>query len=735
MFSTQQIACADNIRQKFLQTRIRYALLRAQCQAGKTGAFHRLIREMFENGDITHAYIICGSNELTLRQQAEEDAQKYNPEYYRTREHDRHEEEQTIQVFFRQDFKNANNFCIRNALIICDETHLVQRIDQELAAFLRRFNISMDGNPEALVANNCYVVSVDATPYSEIASLAHKETPFEKIVVTLEPGEGYVGTEVYYNTNKQMMPTFSLTAIENRRKFVDLVHQTRCPSPNRNTYVMMRLNTSRANYETERHIRNLAVENGWDVLQYTSESRDIAITRREQQELNAKTRRVIPYTCMEDEPARPTIIIVRGCLRAGKVVPKYYVNFVWEGARMSNTDAVVQGLLGRMCGYRNRAGDQQEDIVIDITKLRTDYLPLIFVPESSLKIDTKKEISACEIQRSFMDPILMPRKGTCLSRGTIANVTEHGKTQSPPIRLMWPNHNAAAADQDDDPEWLPCQNEDASDDLIRRECMQLLRRPENIAIVADHPTMTRQQKNEIIERIRAPMAGNDTLRQNICIRNCKRGSSQTAVDYYKKTCESFSKNTTNTERANENGTPFTFIVTFPRFRGLLMPGTNIRHLYVIFYTNAKRDIGMSSVDLKARIPSTTKKCMFRLNVAVQSNPREQLVAAGVVGLRVDNISTPESFATSMREYMAMWQASPLTMSSSIGSTHSKDGNKFEFSKTRFHWTSKHENDVERICLNQLAQEFNVKFHPVKYASGRPSPTKFNVKMISWERRV
>ena len=73
MFSIQQSICADTIRQKFLQTRIRYALLRAQCQAGKTGAFHRLIREMFENGDITHAYIICGSNELTLRQQAEDD--------------------------------------------------------------------------------------------------------------------------------------------------------------------------------------------------------------------------------------------------------------------------------------------------------------------------------------------------------------------------------------------------------------------------------------------------------------------------------------------------------------------------------------------------------------------------------------------------------------------------------------------------------------------------------------
>ena len=720
MFSIQQSICADNIRQKFLQTRIRYTILRAQCQAGKTGAFHRLIREMFENGDITHAYIICGSSELRLREQAEEDTQKYNPEYYRTREYERRDEEQTIQVFFHQDFKNANNFCIRNALIICDETHLVQRVDQELAAFLRKFNISMDGNPTALNANNCYLVSVDATPYSEIASLAHKETPFEKIVVVLSPGMGYVGIAQYYYAGK-ITSTFSLDTIQNQRRFVDLVHQTHCPSPNRNTYVMMRLNKSRENDKTERHIRNLAAQHGWDVLQYTSVSRDIAITRKEQEDLNTRHRRAIPYTCMEDEPTRPTIIIVRNCLRAGKVVPKYYINFVWEGARVSKTDAIVQGLLGRVNGYRNTAGGD-----IDFKKLRADYLPLVFVPESSLKVDMNKEIAASEIQRSFMDPVLMPRNATGLIRGTIGNVTSHGKTQSPPIRLILSNVHPRG---EDDAEWLPWQNEDANDDLIRSECMRLLRRPENIAIIAAHPTITQEQKDEIIQKINTPMVENITLRQNVALRKCKSGRSRTALEYYKKTCESFSKNTANTEQI-QNGTPFTFLVTFEGFAGLRYPS-----LYVIFHTDAKRDIGMSSVDLKARIPPPKKNCMFRLNVAVQRNPHEQLVAAGVVGLRADNISTPESFATSMREYITMWQASPLTMSSSIGSTHSKDGNKFEFSKAQFHWTSKHENDVERICLNQLAQEFNVRFNPVKYASGRPSPTKFNIKMISWERRA
>jgi hypothetical protein len=679
---------------------------------------------MFENGDITHAYIICGSTELTLRQQAEEDTQKYNPEYYRTREHERQEQEQTIQVLFRQDFKNANNFCTRNALIICDETHLVQRIDQELAAFLRTHNISMDGNPAALEANNCYVVSVDATPYSELASLAHKETPYDKIVVELESGEGYVGIEQYYYAG-QITSTFSLNTIQNQRRFVDLVHQTNRASPNRNTYVMMRLNTSRANRETERHVRNLATENGWDVLQYTSESRDIAITRKEEEDLNAGHRRVIPYTCMEDEPTRPTIIIVRGCLRAGKVVPKYYVNFVWEGARVSKTDAILQGLLGRVNGYRNSAGRD-----VDFKKLRADYLPLVFVPESSLKVDIKKEIAASEIQRSFMGPLLMPRNATCLSRGTIANVTPHGKTQSPPIRLMWPDDQHRG---EDDAEWLPWQNEGASNDVIRQECMKLLKTHESRRLIRSHPTLSQEQKDEILNEIEispdAPTAA------NVALRKCTRNSANSYHDYYKRTCESFAKNTSNVEVANSTGTTFTFLVTFEGFAGLQQAGANKRHLYVMFYTKAKRDIGMSSVDLKARIPSTTKKCMFRLNVAVQRNPHEQLVAAGVVGLRADNISSPESFATSMRQYMTMWQASPLTMSSSIGSTHSKDGNKFEFSKAQFHWTSKHENDVERICLNQLAEEFNVRFNPVKYASGRPSPTKFNIKMISWERRV
>ena len=65
-----QIVAAANIHAVFRDNTRRYAILMAQCQAGKTGAFQELIRLMLADGIIRRAYILCGSNETELRSQA-----------------------------------------------------------------------------------------------------------------------------------------------------------------------------------------------------------------------------------------------------------------------------------------------------------------------------------------------------------------------------------------------------------------------------------------------------------------------------------------------------------------------------------------------------------------------------------------------------------------------------------------------------------------------------------------
>ena len=125
---SEQISAATSIRTVFLKKELRYAMLIARCQAGKTGAFQELIRLMLANGDINRAYILCGSSETELRDQAREDTEKANPVAYARGD---------VKVLFRQDFKGAD-MDITRALIVVDESHLDQTQNQELDQFLAR---------------------------------------------------------------------------------------------------------------------------------------------------------------------------------------------------------------------------------------------------------------------------------------------------------------------------------------------------------------------------------------------------------------------------------------------------------------------------------------------------------------------------------------------------------------------------------------------------------------------
>ena len=108
------------------------------------------------------------------------------------------------------------------------------------------------------------------------------------------------------------------------------------------------------------------------VLLYTGEKTQVTVTRAEQKRY-ARAGYRLP--CLEDAPPTTTLVIVRGRLRAGKVVPKKHVGFVWEGAAKSKTDALVQGLPGRMCGYE--FGATKPTLYVPPTGLVYDELGLV----------------------------------------------------------------------------------------------------------------------------------------------------------------------------------------------------------------------------------------------------------------------------------------------------------------------------------------------------------------------
>ena len=644
MVSCQQIAAAKNIATVFAEKKIRYALLKAECQAGKTGAFQTLISEMLRSGEIQCAYILCGSNDTELRTQAKEDTKKYNGGA-------------PITVLFRQDFKDIT-MDITNCLIVVDESHMDAGTGMQMDQFLGKHGLSMDGNPKMLKENNAFLLSVSATPYAEICALKHCETPYEKHVENLLSGDGYFGLSQYLYGG-MLKPTFDV--VEDAESFAALFSKT--PK-----YALVRMTHGKHSGKQEFAIKSICSEKGYKVF------------------YNTDKRNEISFDALETAPSVNTLIIISGRLRAGKVVCKKHIAFVWEGAESSDTAALVQGLPGRMCGYE--FGTEK---------------PLIFMPPSALDAFPSKVVKASEIERAIMCPELMPRNSKFLVPGAVASRPKNGKTQCPPIRLV---------NEGDEEEWRFTDElkdkQKMSDAELKECCFNLLKR--NLSLIRENINFSDEQKEEILEKILS------CSQKDRHVRRCGDFSQRT---YYKSVLEAHSMGTTPSEQYGDCD-----FLNFVCWTGSKLAGAIKRHIYVIFYTDASSGVpGFIQTPLNARVPKTNGKSQFSVHDA---DFREPIVAGGVVGFSAANIKTPVSFEKSLRDYIMLYTDSDLTVARKIESA----AGCFQLDKAEFGYKSSKENKVQEIC-KKLGVEFGYAL-TVKFAK---SSTKinghFNVKTITW----
>jgi hypothetical protein len=679
MSSAEQQTAAANIQRAFLVKKLRYAILKSQCQAGKTGAYQALINLMLREGTIQRAYVLCGSHETELRSQAIEDTKQHNPAAFARGD---------IQVLFRQDFAGFT-MNVTNALIIVDESHLDQGKGQQLDKFLAHHGLSMDGNPATLNEKNAFIVSVDATPYSEIAALEHKETPFEKHTEELVPGSEYVGI-AHYLYSGLLKGTFDISREPSR--FASLLPKSE------KKYALLRLSAGRKGGPNPQEVAvgKLARVMGWRVLYYTAAQTDVAITRSEQASIKADERRDVP--CLEDAPAVPTIVIIRGRLRAGKVVPKKHIAFVWEGAKASKTDALVQGLPGRMCGYRQDLTAEEDPMKLD----GYGSLPLIFVPEAALERHEKKVVKSSEIERAILVPDLLPTKATNLKKHKVDSVPSNGMTACVPVRITLP------AEDDDEYHGIF----DGDDDVLRGELCrnQLLK---HLDLIRDSTNLTTEQKTEILNYVRVAPAR---------VRNIREKNAEAHHNVLREVMKAFGEKTAAPNHIVSQHDNLNFIITHPCLKTVV--GANPRHLYAVFYTKSTAGTKwIQTAHLKSRISETNGRSIFSFSSRATAVP---LVAAGATGFCEANLKKPEDFEKALRTYLTHWRTSELTVSREIQSS----SDRFALDKAKFHYVDPKSNDVQRICV-KLGAEFGVKMN-VKFArSSAGARGHFNVKNISW----
>jgi hypothetical protein len=386
----------------FQEGQILYVLFRAPLQSGKTGTYQYLIRILLQMDMIDQAYITCGSNEIQLRDQVIQDVKEWHGEGALN---------QTVHVVFRQDFKKVN-MVTRRVLIVNDESHLDCQKDQQLHKFLHRHGLSMAGTTDMMRQNQVYMVSVSATPFAEESVMVHGHS-HPKAMVCLDVPANYYGP-MEYHRDGLLRETFSVLTNDGATTFRDEVQR----AWGRNKYVILRIRESAvASRQAKRQTLPQEAQNngqlppthaegvlelikslvsrtpGARILrftsQYTKERQQVAINRVEANAHFTRYGRRIPS--LEVAPRVPTVILLDSRIRCGKRIHKAHIGMVWDSATKSKTDVILQGLLGRMCGY---LGEEVEQV-----PLAVEDRPVIYTNRALFQSEEDATVPLSDLQR------------------------------------------------------------------------------------------------------------------------------------------------------------------------------------------------------------------------------------------------------------------------------------------------------------------------------------------------
>ena len=308
---SQQIVAMEKILTAFQDKS--YVLMLAPMQSGKTGTFKLVGCEMLRQNLVDKVVIFSGNRETDLREQ-----NKHNgpfmlsyKSYLLTQGHRVTDETvcdiiDKMSVVWGPDLKHFTP--VGRILYIWEESHYGQTQKQQIDQFLTRVGIQSTGQaPEG-----CFVLSVSATPFSEFSDNSHLNQ--NKAIVRLVPPESYFGVDKMIEADQ----VHSYTNI--KAQFKTLVRRLR-------GYGLVR-----ASEKVQAELIPIALAYGCEVVHYDQEHKE--------EELNAILSR----------PTAKTIVFIKGMCRMGKVVTKTHVSFAMETSK-GKTDTILQGLLGRFCGY------------------------------------------------------------------------------------------------------------------------------------------------------------------------------------------------------------------------------------------------------------------------------------------------------------------------------------------------------------------------------------------------
>jgi hypothetical protein len=336
LMSNQQLIAGKKILTDY-NNYYRWILLMAQMQSGKTETFLFVAAEMIRHKKIDNVVIFSGNAEIDLKTQLKDEVEgnkkskfyrKYNKylrnngmeEDYRTDIIDNIKLK--INIVWGTELKKYYGPCT-NTLFIWEESHYAQTIKQCPDIFLKQIGIAANGDECLLRKKGNYVLSISATPFSEICDLYNQHQ--NKGFVIMEPGYNYNSIERMVENNRIKYYSSLKDGLITALNTPHVGHK----------YAIIRI-TTKNNKEVETIIHN----NKWKIVYFDSIS-------SEEDKRNGKE----TWETMENAPKQDTVILIRNKCRMGKNLTKTHILFCFETCKKSNTDTILQGLLGRICGY------------------------------------------------------------------------------------------------------------------------------------------------------------------------------------------------------------------------------------------------------------------------------------------------------------------------------------------------------------------------------------------------
>lgn len=430
-FSQEQLGAANTILGYFAAA-IRWVILLAQMQSGKSDTYMFVVFDLLRLKKVKKVVIIAGFQDKELVDQLRDitPSMKLYRKYLNDDLHMSFDEiaeieemiDANVSVIYGSDLDKPQYQHASDTAFIWDESHYAQNKINRPFKFMKAVDISADGDISKLEGErNNYFLSVSATPLSEMSDSIHENQ--NKKTVRMQPGKGYVSVGKLYREKK-------IIGIKSWEKSLPgcFEKQKKCDKPK---YSIVRI---RGDKEMEKAIK-MAQDAGLEWEIYDAETKKQNKQSRDHSKMQS-------LNDLENAPQRHKVIFIRAMARMGKRIPKTHISFVMETSKSANSDVLLQGLLGRMCGYHTN-----EDL-------------LIYIGENFLQ-KNKKNGNMSELERyihmmeSESDEItIMPTKACNLT--SVKSSEENGWFTALPIVI---NPDVVEEEDRDDPDYEQYEKE------------------------------------------------------------------------------------------------------------------------------------------------------------------------------------------------------------------------------------------------------------------------------------